>query len=74
MHRDGRVDQIAPKGPKPCEDSILVRASKPGVADDVGDQDRREFPDLAHGASAEAGRSLVAVALGTSTPSSHTRF
>ena len=28
MHRDGRVDQIAPKGPKPCEDAIFIRARK----------------------------------------------
>ena len=56
MHGDGWVDQAAPKGPKPCEDAIFVRASKPGVADDVGYQDRSEFPGVAHGASAEAGR------------------
>src|SRR6516165_399246 len=59
MHGDGRVDQVAPKGPKPCEDTIFIRASKPGVADDVGHQDRREFPGLAHGTSAEV-RSPVA--------------
>jgi hypothetical protein len=40
MHGDGRIDQVAPKGPKPCEDAIFVRASKPGVADNVGHQDR----------------------------------
>ena len=56
MHGDGRVDQVAPEGPKPCEDAIFVRTNKPGVADDVGHQDRGEFPGLAHGASAEAGR------------------
>jgi hypothetical protein len=59
MHRDGGVDQITPKGPKPRKDAIFVRASKPGVADDVGHQDRRELAGLAHGASAEA-RSSVA--------------
>ena len=57
MHRDGRVVQIAPKGPKPCEDAIFVGPSKPRVADDVGYQDRRELPCLAHGVIAEAGRS-----------------
>jgi hypothetical protein len=56
MHRDGGVDQIASKGPKPCEDAIFVCASKPGVTDDVGHQDRREFPGLARGAIAKAGR------------------
>jgi hypothetical protein len=28
MHCDGGVDQVAPKGPKPCEDAIFVRASR----------------------------------------------
>jgi len=54
MHRDGRVDQVAAKGPKASEDSIFIRTRKPRVADHVGHQDRREFPGLAHGASAEA--------------------
>jgi hypothetical protein len=57
MHGDGWVDQIAPKGPKPCEDAIFVRSSKPGVTDNVGDQDRGQLAGLAHGASADAGRS-----------------
>ena len=52
MHGDGWVDQVAPKSPKPCEDAIFVRASEPGIADDVGHQDRRELPRLAHGNSA----------------------
>jgi hypothetical protein len=30
MGGDGRVDQIAPKGAKPCKDAIFVRTSKPG--------------------------------------------
>ena len=54
MHGDGWVDQIAAKGPKPCEDAIFVRACKPGVADDVGHQDRGQFPRLGHDAGAEA--------------------
>ena len=57
MHGDCGIDQVASKGPKPCEDAIFVRASKPGVADDVGHQDRSQFPGLAHRANAEAGRS-----------------
>jgi hypothetical protein len=48
IHRNSRIDQVAPKGTKPSEDSILVRARKPGIADDVGHQDRGEFPTLAH--------------------------
>jgi hypothetical protein len=63
VHGDDWVDQVAPKGAEPCEDAIFVRASKPGVADDVGNQDRGEFPGLAHGAIAEAGKPPVASAL-----------
>ena len=59
MHCDGRVEQVAAKGPKAGEDSILVRTRKPRVADNVGHQDRHELSALAHGASAEA-RSPVA--------------
>jgi hypothetical protein len=59
MHGDGWVDQVAPKGPKPCKDAIFVRASKPRIPDDIGYQDRREFPGLVHGAGAEV-RSPVA--------------
>jgi hypothetical protein len=40
MHGDGRINEVAPKGPEPSENSILVRARKPRVADDVGYQDR----------------------------------
>ena len=36
VHGDGRVDQVAPQGPKAGEDSILIRTRKPRVADDVG--------------------------------------
>ena len=63
MRGDDRVDQVAAKGPKASEDSILVRARKPRIADDIGHQDRRELPSLAHGAIAEA-RSPVADGLG----------
>jgi hypothetical protein len=63
MHGDGRFDQVAPKGPKPCEDAIFVRANKPGIADDVGHQDRGQLPGRAHDVSAEAARSAVTVAL-----------
>ena len=40
VHGDGRVDQVAAKGPKASEDSILIRTCKPRVTDDVGHQDR----------------------------------
>ena len=48
MHGDGGIDQIAAQRPQPRQDAILVRAGEPAVADDVGDQDRRDFPGLAH--------------------------
>jgi hypothetical protein len=54
MHGDGRVDQIASERPQPRQNPVLVGSGKPRKSDDVGYQDRREFPCLAHGASAEA--------------------
>ena len=44
------IDQIAAQRPQPRQRAILVRAGEPAVADDIRDQDRREFPGLAHGA------------------------
>ena len=53
MHCDGRVDQVAAKGPKASEDSIFIRTRKPRVTDDVGHQDRGQFSSLAQGGNAE---------------------
>ena len=50
MHGDGGIDQVAAQPPQPRERAILVRAREPAVADHVGDQDRGNFPGLAHGA------------------------
>ena len=50
MHSDGRIDQVAAQRAKSGERAILVGAGEPAVADDVRDQDRRDFPGLAHGA------------------------
>ena len=49
MRGDGGVDQVAPEPPKARERAILVRSREPAVADHIGDQDRRNFPGLAHG-------------------------
>ena len=49
MGGDGGVDQVAPQAPKARERAILVRSREPAIADDIGDQDRRNFPGLAHG-------------------------
>jgi hypothetical protein len=48
------VDQIAAKTPQARQGAIFVGSSKPAVADDIGYQDRGQFPGLARGASAEA--------------------
>ena len=64
MRGDGGIDEIAAQPPQPRQRAILVRAREPAVADDIGDQDRREFPGFGHGApsgvmqnSTKAGRS-----------------
>ena len=49
MGGDGGIDQVAAQPPKARERAILVRSREPAVADDIGDQDRRNFPGLAHG-------------------------
>jgi hypothetical protein len=36
------------------ERAILVRASEPAVADNIGDQDRSDLPRFRHGASSRA--------------------
>src|SRR4029077_5036730 len=46
---DRGLDQIAEKRAQPCERSLLVRTREATVADDIGDQDRRDFPGSAHG-------------------------
>jgi len=48
VHGDGRIDKVAAQRAKSGERAILVRAGEPAVADHVRDQDRRNFPGLAH--------------------------
>ena len=50
MSGDGGINQIAAQRPQSRQGSILVRAREPAVADHIGDQDRCNFPGLAHGA------------------------
>ena len=45
---DRRIDQVATQRPEPRQNAILVRSREPAVADNIGDQDRREFPGLSH--------------------------
>jgi hypothetical protein len=44
MRGDGGIDEIAAQAPEPRQRAILVRSRKTAVADDVRDQDRRDFP------------------------------
>jgi hypothetical protein len=50
MRGDRGIDQVAAQSPEPRQGAILVRAGEAAIADHVGDQDRRNFPGLAHGA------------------------
>ena len=50
MRVDGGVDQIAAQPPQPRQRAILVRPRKPAVADDIRDQNRRDFTRFPHGA------------------------
>ena len=50
MRRDRGVDQVAPKPPEPRQRAIFIRSGEAAVPDHVGDQNRRDFPGLAHGA------------------------
>ena len=50
MRGDRGINQIAAQPPQPRQRSLLVRPGEPAVADDIGDQDRCNFPGLAHGA------------------------
>jgi hypothetical protein len=68
---DGWVDQVASERPKARQRSVLVGPGEPRVADHIGDQDRRQLPGLAHGASrfGPARRSLWAAKAHTRTQS-----
>ena len=50
MHGDGGINQIAAQRPESRQRAILVHAGKSAIADYIHDQDRCNFPGLAHGA------------------------
>ena len=50
MRGDGGIDQIAAQAPQARQSAILVRPGESAVADDVGDQDRRDLSRFPHGA------------------------
>src|SRR5271165_117490 len=54
MRGDGGIDQVAAQAPEPRQGAVLVRPGEPAVADDVRNQDRRDFPGLAHGRTSAA--------------------
>jgi hypothetical protein len=43
MRVHGVIDEVAPQPPQPRQCPILVRSSEPAVAEDIRDQDRRDF-------------------------------
>jgi hypothetical protein len=61
MHGNGWIGQVAPKRPEISQSAILIRACKPGVANDIGCQDRRQFPGLAHRAPPATEKCLGAI-------------
>jgi hypothetical protein len=48
VHRDGRINQIAAERPQTREGTILVRAGKSAIADNIRRKNSREFPGLGH--------------------------
>ena len=48
VHGNDRVDQVAAKRPEPRQRAVLVGAGEPAIAGDIGHQNRRELPGLAH--------------------------
>ena len=63
VHGDGRIDQIAAQRPEPRQRAILVRPGEPAVADNVRDQDRRDFPRFRHARPHAPGRIAQIVSL-----------
>ena len=45
---DGRVDEVAAQRPQAGQQPLLVRPGEAREADDVGDEDRGEFPGFGH--------------------------
>ena len=50
MRVDGGVDEIAAQPPQPRQRAILIRPREPAVADDIRNQNRRDFTRSPHGA------------------------
>jgi hypothetical protein len=48
MYGDGWIDQIAAKGSQTGQNAVFVGAGKPGISDDIRDQDRSNLADSHH--------------------------
>ena len=48
MYGDGGIDQITPERSQPRQRSILIGAGELAESDDIGRQNRRNLPRLAH--------------------------
>jgi hypothetical protein len=55
MQGDGRIDQITSQRSESRQRAILVCAREPAIANNVRDQDRCNFPGLAHSATSGTG-------------------
>ena len=51
---DRRLDQITAQRAQPRQRALLVGAREPAITDDIGDQDRHNFPGLAHSSGSPA--------------------
>ncbi len=54
------IDEITAQPPEPRQGALLVGAGEPAVADDVGDQDRSNFPGFGHGVAQQFGDVSIA--------------
>jgi hypothetical protein len=49
MRPDHRVDEIAAQRAQPRQRAVFVRPGEAAETDDVGGEDRSDFPGLVHG-------------------------
>jgi hypothetical protein len=59
MGGDCQVDEVAAQAPQPPERAILLGASEPTVADDIGDEDRCELSALGQLCSQDSAKSTA---------------
>ena len=54
MRVDRGIDQVAAQPPQSRQRAILIRSREPAIANHISDQDRRNFPGLAHSSGTPA--------------------